>query len=132
MTTETTRDPVIEAWSDQLEEELVEAGMARAYRRAFELGLTRVISQTATRPELQDGLAQVRQELQDGLAENRREFRLGLSDLRCEMIDMRDDLRREMDVRFAALEKRLGLLTWAIGLGFAGLFGLIAAILTRL
>ena len=64
MTTETTRDPVIEAWSDQLEAELVEAGMdqpqAHAYRQAFELGLTRVISQTATRQELQDGLAQVR------------------------------------------------------------------------
>ena len=45
---------------------------------------------------------------------------------------MRDDLRREMDVRFAALEKRLGLLTWAIGLGFAGLFGLMAAVLAAI
>ncbi len=51
MTTETVRDPVIEAWSDNLEEGLAEAGMdeasARAYRQAFELGLPRVISQTA-------------------------------------------------------------------------------------
>ncbi len=64
MTTETVRDPVIESWSDDLEEGLVETGMdqasARAYRQALELGLTRVISQTATRWELQDGLAQVR------------------------------------------------------------------------
>ncbi len=122
MTTETVRDPVIEAWSDHLEEGLVEAGMdeasAQAYRQAFELGLTRVISQTATRQELQDGLAQVRRELQDGLAQ-----------VRAEMREMRDQLQREMDLRFDEMQKRFNLLTWTVGLGFVGMFGLMSAIL---
>ncbi len=136
MTTETVRDPVIEAWSDNLEEGLVEAGMdeasARAYRQAFELGLTRVISQTATRQELQDGLAQVRQELHDGLAQVRAEMKQMGDQLRAEMREMRDQLQREMDLRFGELQKRFNLLTWAIGLGFAGMFGLMTAILVRM
>ncbi len=187
MTTETVRDPVIEAWSDDLEEGLVEVGMheehARAYRLAFELGLTRVISQTATRQELQDGLAQGRQELQDGLAQGRQELHEGLAQVRGEMGELRgemgklgdqlraemkemgdqlraemkemggqlraemkemggqlraemkgiqDQLQREMDLRFGELQKRLNLMTWAIGLGFAGMFGMMTAILVRL
>ena len=58
MTTETPPaiDPTIEAWSDRLEEELIEVGMeprqARAYQRAFELGMTRVMSVMATKDEL--------------------------------------------------------------------------------
>ncbi len=132
MTTETVRDPVIEAWSDDLEEGLVEAGMdeasAHAYRQAFELGLTRVISQTATRQELQDGLAQVRAEM----GELRREMqRLG-DRLRAEMQGIQDQLQREMDQRFGELQKRLNLMTWTIGLGFTGMFGLMTAILVRL
>ena len=82
MTTETWPDHTIEAWSDRLEEQLTDAGMvsqqARAYRLAFELGLTRLISQTATKQELKDGLA-----------------------------DLRDELRREMEVRFDAMQLQL-------------------------
>ena len=58
MTTETPPaiDPTIEAWSDRLEEDLIEVGMeprqARAYQRAFELGLTRVLSVMATKQDL--------------------------------------------------------------------------------
>ncbi len=186
MTTEaTTRDPVIEAWSDDLEEGLVEAGMdeasAHAYRQAFELGLTRVISQTATRQELQDGLAQVRGEVRDlrgemgdlrgevnnlsremgdlrGEVNNlrgemgdlrretidlRREMgRMGerlraemkeMGDqLRSEMKEIRDQLQREMDLRFGELQKRLNLMTWTMGLGFAGMLGMMGAILSQL
>ncbi len=169
MTTEAMRDPVIEAWSDNLEEGLVDTGMdqasARAYRQAFELGLTRVISQTATRQELQDGLAQVRvelkesaaqgrQELQDGLAQVRLEMREGFAQLRVEMQDglaqvrveikemgaqlrvemqgIQDQLQREMDQRFGDMQKRLNLLTWVVGLGFTGMFGLMTAMLIRL
>ncbi len=81
MTTETWPDHTIEAWSDRLEEQLTDAGMvsqqARAYRLAFELGLTRLISQTATKQELKDGLA-----------------------------DLRDELRREMEQRFTAVDQR--------------------------
>lgn len=90
MTTETVPDPTIEAWSDRLEEDLVEAGMeqpqARAYRYAFELGLTRVISQTATRQELKDGLAA-----------------------------LKSDLRREMDIRFGVLFAMLGVVFALLG-----------------
>ncbi len=183
MTTEAMRDPVIEAWSDNLEEGLVDTGMdqasARAYRQAFELGLTRVISQTATRQELQDGLAQVRvelkesaaqgrqelqevrvelkesaaqgrqelqevrAELKEGLAQGRQEMQDGLArvrveikemgaQLRVEMQGIQDQLQREMDQRFGDMQKRLNLLTWVVGLGFTGMFGLMTAMLIRL
>ena len=117
MTTETPPDPIIAAWSDRLEEELTEAGMeqaqARVYRQSFELGLTRVISVVATKQELKDAIADLRQELKDAIA------------------DLRDELRREMDIRFAELDKRLRLLTWAVALGFAGVFAILGAILSR-
>ena len=68
MTTETPPiDPVVEAGLTQAQ--------ARVYRLAFELGLTRVISQTATRQELNDGLAMSRQDLQDAIAGLRGEMR---------------------------------------------------------
>lgn len=41
----------------------MEPPQARAYRRSFELGLTRVISQTATKQQLNDGLAELRAQL---------------------------------------------------------------------
>ncbi len=133
MTTETVRDPVIEAWSDDLEERLVDAGMdqasARAYRQAFELGLTRVISQTATRQELQDGLAQLRAEMGKLGDQLRAEMKEMGDQLRAEMREMRDQLQREMDLRFGEMQKRLNLFTWTMGLGFAGMFGLMSAIL---
>ena len=69
MTTETIPNATIRAWSENLEEDLIAAGMeqaqAHAYRQAFELGMVRVISQTATRQELQGGLAGLRSELRD-------------------------------------------------------------------
>jgi len=58
MTTETAPapDPVIHDWSDNLEEELVVAGMeppqAKAYSRAFELGMMRVTSVVSTKQDL--------------------------------------------------------------------------------
>ena len=58
MTTETPPaiDPVIRDWSNDLEAELATAGMeppqAKAYQRAFELGMTRVMSVMATKDEL--------------------------------------------------------------------------------
>ena len=111
MTTETAPDPQIEAWSDRLEAELTEAGMeqaqARAYRRAFELGLTRVISQVATRKELQDGLAAVRQELQDGLALSRKELQDGLVLSRKELQDGLALSRRELQEGLAAVRQEL-------------------------
>ena len=124
MTTETAPDPQIEAWSDRLEEELTEAGMeqvqARAYRRAFELGLTRVISQVATRKELQDGLALSRQELQDGLAQLRQELHAAVAQLRQETNQLRADLNGRMD-RFERL------FYWAAGAGL----GLLVALVVR-
>ncbi len=84
-------DPTLDIWSERLEEDLAEAGMeepqAKAYRLAFELGLTRVLSQTATKQELKDGLADLRDQLQ-------REMEIRFS-----------DIQRQMDQRFADLEK---------------------------
>ena len=98
MTTETWPDHTIGAWSDRLEEQLTDAGMvsqqARAYRLAFELGLTRLISQTATKQELKDGLADLRDEL-------RREM-----DQRFDAVDQRfDAMQQQIDQRFTALEQ---------------------------
>ena len=128
MTTETTPDPIIAAWSDRLEEDLAEAGMeqpqARAYRLAFELGLTRVISQVATKQELRDAIADLRDELRREL-----ELRFAGVDRRFEGVDLRFE---GVDRRFDELDKRFRLLTWAIALGFAGVFAILAAILSRL
>ncbi len=135
MTTETAPDPTIEAWSDRLEEDLVTAGMdepqAQAYRYAFELGLTRVISQTATRQELQDGLAANRQELKDGLAANRQELKDGLAANRQELKDALADFRREMDRRFAEVNARFDRMERRFLLWGGGIFGLLVALVVR-
>ena len=104
MTTETVPDPVIEAWSDNLEEDLVAAGMeqpqAHAYRQAFELGMTRVLSVVATKQELRDGLA-----------------------------DIADQLRREMNIHVAHFEKRFSEFKRIVyGVGGLLLAGLITLI----
>ena len=141
MTTETS-DPAIEAWSDRLQERLTEAGMeptqAEAYRHAFELGLTRVISQTATRQELQDGLAEVERkiaELRREIAELRgeitelrvematkQELKDEIAQVRQEMRDLRNELQREMEIRSRHL-------LIAMSLGFGIITALLSAIL---
>ena len=79
MTTETIPDPTIRDWSTDLEVDLVQAGMepeqARAYRRAFEFGMNRVLSVVATRQELKDEIAAVRQEIKQAVAGLRSEMR---------------------------------------------------------
>ena len=84
MVTETP-DTQLEVWSDNLEEELVEAGMepeaAKAYRYAFELGLTRVMSRFPTRQELFAMRDEMRGEIREQAASMRRDI---------------DNLRREM------------------------------------
>ena len=119
MTTETPPvDPVVEAWSDRLEDDLVDAGMdqpqARAYRYAFELGMHRLMSVVATKQEL----LQVKHDLQ-------RE----MDHLRQEMRDLRDDLRHEMNLRFAEFDKRLKVMLWGMALGFGIVTALLSAIL---
>ncbi len=37
-----------------------------------------------------------------------------------------------MDLRFGEMQKRLNLMTWAMSLGFAGMFGLMSAILAAI
>ena len=115
MTTDTPpADPTIDAWSDRLEGELIEAGMeagqARAYQRAFELGMNRVLSVMATKEEL----LLTKQELQKSI-----------DDLRSELQRDIDNLRREM--RFHLL-----LLTAAISTMFAGVFAVLGVILSKL
>ena len=127
MTTETAPDPTVEAWSDNLEEELVEAGMeqaqAKAYRHAFELGMARVMSQFATKQELRQAILDLR------------------DDLRREMADLRDDLRREMDIRFTAVNARFDELSgrldrmerrfyWFVGITWAALIALLVRAFT--
>ena len=80
MTTETpTIDPVVHDWSSDLEEELVEVGMeppqARAFARAFELGLTRVVSVMATKQELLLMKQELKQDLQKSIDDLRGEMR---------------------------------------------------------
>ena len=114
MTTETTPDPTTEAWSGRLEAQLAEAGMeqaqARAYRLAFELGLTRVTSQTATRHEFNAAVAQLRQEI---------------ANVRQEIKDAAAGVKREL--RFHML-----LLAGFLGGLLGGLFALLGVILSKL
>lgn len=115
MTTETAPDPVIHDWSNDLEAELAEAGMeppqAKAYARAFELGMNRVLSIMATKQELKDGLLLSRQELLQTKQE-----------LQAAIADVRDQLRREMGIR----SKHLII---AMGVGFTILTGMMSAII---
>ena len=101
MTTETPPvDPVAEAWSDRLEDDLVEAGMdqpqARADRYAFELGMHRLMSVVATKQE---------------------------------SLQVKHDLQREMEIRFAEFDKRLKVMLWGMALGFGIMTALLSAIL---
>ena len=130
MTTETPPaipDPVIHDWSNDLEDELTEAGMeppqAKAYARAFELGMTRVLSVMATKQELL----------------------LTKDELRQELRDLGDQLRREMGLRFAEVDTRFAELNarldrmerrWWIFVGVvvgmqAGIYALLGVLLTR-
>ena len=111
MTTETAPDPVVRQWSDELEQELAEAGMedpqAKVFARAFELGMNRVLSVLATKEEL----------LQTKL------------DLQREIDNLRNELRREMEIRFAEFDKRLKMLAWGMAAGFGMMTGLLSAII---
>ncbi len=75
MTTETAPDPIVHDWSNNLEEELLETGMdqpqARAFARAFEMGMTRVMSVVATKQDL----LLTKQDLQREIDNLRREMR---------------------------------------------------------
>ena len=128
MTTETAPDPTIQAWSDNLEEELVEAGMeqpqAKAYRHAFELGLPRVISQTATRQELLDDLAELRRtmvEIQSQLAQTATKQDLRDYGTKQDLMDARDALQREI----AGLRSEMRFLVLFVG-------GIVTALLSAL
>ena len=108
MTTETPApDDVVRQWSDDLEEELVEVGMepasARAYRRAFELGMTRVLSVVATKQELNDATVLLRGELRDAIGDLRGELREAIGDLRDELKGEIAGLRSEMRFYFLLL-----------------------------
>ncbi len=139
MTTETPPiDPIIEAWSDRLEDDLVEAGLtqaqARVYRLAFELGLTRVISQTATRQELKDGLADLREEIRREMG-----IRFAAVDRRFAAIDQRfDDAAEYVERRFDGVDDRFDRIErrWWIALGLvvsmqAGIYALLGVLLSR-
>ncbi len=114
MTTETAPDPTIEAWSDRLEGELIEAGMepaqARAYQRAFELGMTRVLSVMATKQDL----LLTKQDLQKSIDE------------------LRSELQRDIDKLRSEMRFQLLLLTAAISTMFAGVFAVLGVILSKL
>ena len=111
-------DPQIDYWADDLEEELIEAEMepaqAKVFARAFQLGMTRVMSQFATKQELQRGLDQLREDLHRGLDQLRAEFHRDI-----------DEFRADIDRRFRTLY-------WIMAIGFSGMFALMAAILARL
>jgi hypothetical protein len=54
---------------------LAEAAQAKVFARAFELGLTRLLSVVATRQELREGLEDLRSELQREIDRSRSEMR---------------------------------------------------------
>ena len=153
-TTETPADPIAAAWSDNLEAELIEAGMeqpeAHAYRQAFELGLTRIMSVVATKQDLKEGLADLRDELRHEMelrsAEIDRRFeesqraidqRFGETQQRTDQrfaeaqrrTDQQfADFEKLMMAKFDELDKRIRLLAAATGVGFAMVIGFLSAI----
>ena len=107
MTTESTPDPIIANWAETLEGDLIVAGMehaeAHAYRQAFELGLTRMMSVVATKQELRLGLATLRDEL-------RREMELRFTEVDRrfnELAHQLDEAEAHNDRRFEKLEQRI-------------------------
>ncbi len=127
-------DPQIDYWADNLEEELIEVGMeapqAKAFARAFQLGMTRVLSQTATKADLtvlatKEQLQMTREDLQRGLDQLREDLHRGLDQLRAEFHCDFDEFRADIDRRFRTLY-------WIMAIGFSGMFALMAAILARL
>jgi len=113
-------DPTVERWSDDLQEELVEVGMeqrqARAYRRAFELGLTRMLSVMATREEFFKVRDDLRQEIRDLRKELRAELRETVRDLREEI---------------ARLERRYWYMFGFVVASQAGIYSILAILLAR-
>ena len=107
-------DPQIDYWADDLNEELVEAGMdppqAKAFARAFQLGMTRALQHCVTKEDLRYEIDKLRAEMHREIASVRREI---------------DQLRADIDRRFRVLY-------WILGIGFGGMFALMAAILARL
>ncbi len=107
-------DPQIDYWADGLDEELVEAGMdppqAKAFARAFQLGMTRALQHCVTKEDLRYEIDKLRAEMHREIASVRREI---------------DQLRADIDRRFRVLY-------WILGVGFGGMFALMAAILARL
>ena len=127
MTTETAPDSVIQAWSDDLEQELAETGMdqpqARAYRRAFELGLARLLTVVATKQELKDGLAELRDTLRREL-----EIRFDGVDTRFAGVDTRF---AAIETRFAELNARMDRMERRMLWGFGVMVGLLITLLVR-
>ena len=141
MTTETPPaipDPVIHDWSNNLEAELTEAGMeppqAKAYARAFEIGMMRVMSVVATKQELFLTKEELRQEMRDLGDQLRREMELRFDGLSTS-VNTRFDA---VNARFAELNARLDRMErrWWIFVGVvvgmqAGIYALLGVLLTR-
>ena len=118
-------DPQIDLWADTLEEELVEAEMdpaqAKAFARAFQLAMSRVMYQFATKADL----IMVRDDL-------RREIGALREEMQHEIGGLRAEIQREIDQLRADIDRRFRVLYWILGVGFGGMFALMAAILVRL
>ena len=134
MTTETPSDPTITIWSERLEADLVEAGMeerqARAFGRAFELGLTRVLSQRPTQQELLAVIAELREEIADarsGLAEQGKQLANQGQQMATNQ-DLNDaiaGLRRDFSFRWL-------LFGGLVGAMLAGLYAVLGIILSKI
>ena len=111
-------DPQIDYWADDLNEELVEAGMdppqAKAFARAFQLGMTRALQHCVTKEDLRYEIDKLRAEMHR------------------EIGALRDEVHREIDQLRADIDRRFRVLYWILGVGFGGMFALMAAILVRL
>ncbi len=91
---------------------------AKAFARAFQLGMTRALQHCATKDDLRYEIDKLRAEMHRELDQLRAEFRREI-----------DELRADIDRRFRVLYWILGI---GFGVGFGGMFALMAAILSRL
>ncbi len=114
----------------------MDPAQAKAFARAFQLAMSRVMYQFATKSDLLLVRDDLRREIGALRAEMHRELDQLRADVRHEISAVREDMQRQLDELRADIDRRFRVLYWILGIGFGvgfgGMFALMAAILSRL
>ncbi len=110
----------------------MDAPQAKAFARAFQLGMTRALQHCATKEDLRYEMDKLRAEMHREIGSLRDEMHREIASVRGEIGALRDEVHREIDQLRADIDRRFRVLYWILGVGFGGMFALMAAILVRL